>query len=462
MRLSAFQLTDGVARGDLHITGPVNDPDFYGTLRVREAMARSEFVPEALGPFATSVEFREKELAVREERVPAGSGSALARAEFVMDHWTPREFMLEFRADTPPGVPVRYDFPGVSVDGFAFGTITVESDVTAVWVTGDVLVNDCVITLGDLEPEPVEGKPRDIGTFVDMRVTTGKRTEFYWPSQSVPILRSFVDAGERVTIRYNGQAEEFSIVGDVEMRGGEIYYVERNFYVKEGMLSFQENQVKFDPILTARAEIREYTDEEGEIRIYLVIDESPVSQFSPRFESDPPQPEQRIYAILGENLLANGSSGTPDLASAINVLGDVLGQFALVRSFEQSVRKAFRLDLFSIRTQMLQNVLRDRVFGEPYPVTGAGDFGRYLDNTSIFLGKYLGNDLFLEMMLRFQSPDLVAPNTIGSLGGVNIDSEITLEWKTPLFLLEWSLLPKHPEDLFLTDNTLSLSWKFSY
>ncbi len=462
MRLSAFQLTGGVARGDLHITGPVNDPDFYGTLRVREAMARSEFVPEALGPFATSVEFREKELVVREERIPAGPGSALARAEFVMDHWTPREFMLEFRADTAPGVPVRYDFPGVSVDGFAFGTLTVQSDVSAVWVTGDVLVNECVITLASLEPELAKGEAADIGTFVDMRVTTGKRTEFYWPSQSVPILRSFADAGERVTIRYNGQAEEFSIVGDVEMRGGEIYYVERNFYIKEGMLSFQENQVKFDPILTARAEIREYTDEEGEIRIYLVIDESPVSQFSPRFESDPPQPEQRIYAILGENLLADGSTGSPDLASAITVLGDVLGQFALVRSFEQSVRKALGLDLFSIRTQMLQNVLRDRVFGVPYSVTGAGDFGRYLDNTSIFLGKYLGNDLFLEMMLRFQSPDLLAPNTIGGLGGVNIDSEISLEWKTPFFLLEWSLLPKHPEDLFLTDNTLSLSWKFSY
>jgi len=37
-----------------------------------------------------------------------------------------------------------------------------------------------------------------------------------------------------------------------------------------------------------------------------------------------------------------------------------------------------------------------------------------------------------------------------------------LEWETPFFLLEWSIVPQHPENLFVTDNTIGLKWKFSY
>jgi len=29
-------------------------------------------------------------------------------------------------------------------------------------------------------------------------------------------------------------------------------------------------------------------------------------------------------------------------------------------------------------------------------------------------------------------------------------------------LVEWSFGPKHPENLFVSDNSLGLSWKFSY
>jgi hypothetical protein len=87
--------------------------------------------------------------------------------------------------------------------------------------------------------------------------------------------------------------------------------------------------------------------------------------------------------------------------------------------------------------------------------------GKYLDNTTFFLGKYIGNDLFLELLiqLRAQNPYY---HDIRSFGGLEVDSEISIEWKTPFFLLEWEFLPQHPEDLFLTDNTFSFSWEFSF
>ena len=84
-----------------------------------------------------------------------------------------------------------------------------------------------------------------------------------------------------------------------------------------------------------------------------------------------------------------------------------------------------------------------------------------LDNTTLSLGKYLGTDLFLEMVVRFQAADVTESGSYAE-SGVQTEGEINFEWATPFFLLEWSFAPEHPEDLFLTDNSLGLRWSYSY
>jgi translocation and assembly module TamB len=117
------------------------------------------------------------------------------------------------------------------------------------------------------------------------------------------------------------------------------------------------------------------------------------------------------------------------------------------------------LDMFSVRTQIIQNLVAQKVLGTTV---------NPLDNTSVSLGRYLGNDLFLEMLVRLQQPQIpVAVVTSGggllaASTGLQPDLELSLEWATPFFLLDWSFLPKHPETMFLSDNSLSFSWKISY
>ena len=120
------------------------------------------------------------------------------------------------------------------------------------------------------------------------------------------------------------------------------------------------------------------------------------------------------------------------------------------------------LDLFTIRTHVFQNLLREVIQEPAYPLdTGLPSLGKYLDKTSVFLGKYLGTNLFLELLLQFQA---VSPlqQQVREFGAVKIDSELLLEWKTPFFLLEWSFFPKTWKDLFIPDNKFAFSWKLSY
>jgi hypothetical protein len=214
--------------------------------------------------------------------------------------------------------------------------------------------------------------------------------------------------------------------------------------------------------------MRESTTD-GLVRIYLVSDLIPVSKFSPRFESDQGYTNAEILAVLGNNPFGTGSEDAMNIASAVPFTGEILTQIGVVKTVEKTVRDVLQLDLFSVRTHVIQNLLQNVVTPnreqeldlQQQRERNLPTFGRYLDKTSLFLGKYIGSDLFLDFLLQFRAEDIFAREE-DAYGGLVLDAEFVLEWKTPFFLLEWSLMPKHPDELFIFDNVLTFRWRFAF
>jgi hypothetical protein len=152
------------------------------------------------------------------------------------------------------------------------------------------------------------------------------------------------------------------------------------------------------------------------------------------------------------------------LSSAIAMTsGIVLNQFGFFRGFEEAVKDIFRLDLFSIRTQMLENLLVEGIFGpDAQEGSTVTTLSRYLDNTTLFLGKYLNDDIFIEAMVGLRVRNMNLEEEYRREEFV-VDTEISLEWKTPLALLEFSFMPDMT-DLFGKPPifSLALSWGFSF
>jgi hypothetical protein len=129
------------------------------------------------------------------------------------------------------------------------------------------------------------------------------------------------------------------------------------------------------------------------------------------------------------------------------------------------------MDMVSVRTQIIQNLLAQKIFGTTL---------NPLDNTSFSLGKYIGNDLFLEALVMLQTQPVpgstgltsdtrgaglpsIPISTLPAAGiGLTPQIEWSMEWTTPFVTIDWVFQPQHPETLFLTDNALSFSWRFSY
>jgi hypothetical protein len=257
--------------------------------------------------------------------------------------------------------------------------------------------------------------------------------------------------GTGIRITSDEPSQRFTLTGDVRLRGGEIFYLERNFYIREGTLSFKENEVQFNPRISARAEIRDQA-EVGPVTISMIIENAPLTSFSPRFVSTPPLSQLEIYSLLGQ--VPQGEGEQRNLATSVAI--DSLAQFAVIGRLQRQIRGFLGLDMFSMRTQVLQNVVLQVTGNQPNTVDSSYRVGNYFDNSTIFMGKYFGADLFGEAMLSFKYDDKK-----GTWGGMVLEPEIGLEMSNPLFDIRFNMVPLHPENLFMDDVSFSLIWRRS-
>ncbi len=445
-----IEFTEGTGAGALRIAGMLTDPDWFGTIQVRDAAMRFQLSPELVKPINGRLVFNEKTFSLPRVASLAGKARVEAEGTFTLDHWIPRAFELAFYVAQYPGAHIKATFPPVTLDGYATGAVRVRGDPVDTRVEGSITANLCRIALVRQEAEPPSPR-RGAALGIDLKIAVGRSVEFFWPTQNFPVVHTYAKPGEQLAVAVDGESGALSLSGDVEIRGGEIFYFDRNFYLKRGSIRFDDAMGQVDPWINALAEIRERDQNDQEITIYLEANNK-LSQFSPRFYSDPVLADVDLLGLIGGNIVDRFQDSSFGL-SAVMLTSDIVGQFGILSPFERSVRRLLNLDLFSIRTQFLQNILVGKIMGEQ---AGLGSFNP-LDNTTLSLGKYLGTDLFVQALVRFQATDAV-----GSANNIQTEGELNLEWTTPFFLLEWTFAPRHPENLFLSDNSIGLSWKFSY
>ena len=456
--LAPISLQAGTAHGSARVTGPISDPDFWGEITLAGGLAVSPLSPQPVGPFRARLSLDEKQVSIS-GFVPDG-GAALPlslRGTATVERWIPALFSLNLATTGPSGIPISYQFGPLLFDGMAAGAVTVASDRGTVTIDGELEAVSAEVSL--VEIEPVSGLADPLR--VNVAVTTGRSVEFTWPSSQFPVLRLLLVPSEAVQIGYDGRSGSVSVQGDLSVRGGDLLYFDRQFLLREGQIRFTGDESSIDPQLVVRAEARQ-RDPEGEpVRIILEADTT-LSRFGPdtvRLSSDPPQSALVLEALLRDPLARGDGPDDGGAAgmSAAAFSGDLLAQVALLRPVERALREALGVDMVSIRSQFVQNLVLDGFGASAAAGVGPGA-GNPLDNTSLSFGKYLGSDLFLTMLLRLDAPGSQPDDDLPLLS----DIELSLEWATPFFMLEWSFLPRNLNTLFVTDNAISLRWGWSY
>jgi hypothetical protein len=456
-------LTGGYVKASLDIRGSLDDPEFFGMARGTSVGLRvPNFITRDIRPIPFNIVLDGNEIRFGPIPATVGGGAGIVEGWFRFDRWIPNIFSIDIHVPRDTPIPFGFDLTGFLAQGDASGRLQLSMENLVFGISGELYANNTEIGFNTDEINRLEGpdifSQGLLPVTLNLEISTGPTVEFLWPSSDFPILRANPDMGTVVRVSADTQTKLFTLNSDVKIRSGEIFYFERSFYIRQGTLSFHENELQFAPRLTARAESRDRTNE-GPVTISMIVENAPLLSFTARFESNPPLSQMEIFGLLGQNLTGTDvDESTGGIQRAfLNSSSDLLAQFTVVRRLERYVRNFLHLDMFSIRTQLLQNAVFMAAGLRQNPVDRNSGVGNYFDNTTVFFGKYIGADMFIQSMLSFRYDE----NKTTS-GGLNFEPDIGVELQSPLFNIRWDFIPAHPENWYIDDNSITLLWSKSF
>jgi len=441
-----FAVNSGEAVGDFSLGGSPSDPDVNGRLVLTGLTFESSFVRHPVGPVDVPVLLEGHQVRIDPVNVGPPGQVWFVAGIAKLDHLLPEEFQFSVETDALSSIPASYQYSGISATGSVSGLFVVKGNSQGVTLGGRLVLEDTTITLKDTNPSP-EDAALDINA--DLTLITGRRVEFFWPNKTLPLIQTVTAPGQTMQIRANQVASTWSLNGKLALKTGEINYLNRTFLLREGVLVFQEDQSRFDPQVSLRGEWRVQEDV-GPVIVILRADGS-LAKFSPRFESSPYLSPAILQQLVGTSLGPGTDSSSSKSADAALSLASDVGAGFLLTPLEESVKRNLNLDLFTVQTQLLKTTLLKRN-ASPNAVD-------YLDNSRLFFGKYIGDDLFLQGTLAFFQ-GVTDATQVSQV--VEVDPEIEVDLETPFFMLNWTLLLQHPNTYFVSDNAVTLRWNWSY
>ncbi|HZK19443.1 MAG TPA: translocation/assembly module TamB domain-containing protein, partial [Treponemataceae bacterium] len=318
---------------------------------------------------------------------------------------------------------------------------------------------DAVVSSLSFQEEDLPAPDSLFETQIDLLININPKSRVYFPSKQNPVIRGLVGQEKPIYFTMDSASNTYSLSGDLVVRGGEVLYINRTFYIREGKVSLSGNQDDFDPVLSFRAEIRDHDDNGDLVKIILTAIEQRLSQLSPVLTSIPSKSQTELMGLLGQAVLG-------DFASSNSMIGNVLAgaldyglQISVFRGVENALRDFLNFDIFSFRTTFLQNAMV-QAFIPVEDDTNVLSFGNYLDGSTVYIGKYIGDTLYADMML-----EIVYDKTFddkGTMRGLGFKPEIGLEFPSPFATIRWSIAPDVSSDwnLLVPYTSISLSWKY--
>lgn len=469
----------GLVTGSLMIDGPLSNPDYYGSLTANSVELTTFWTTGELFSLKNPViTISENSVTVAPSVVSAVHTSGrrargAVQLEASIEQWGIPHYRIDIlEMSNPISLWIPLIGIDVNVDAMVSGSFSIDGTPTEETLYGDVIVSDALISFG-LPPLPVWVQEKE-RTSINMTLRTGRNVSFIFPNEEAPILRATFADDQAISIAVEAPSMATSFSGELAFRSGEIYYVQKNFYITEGSLRFPPTGTgltdDFMPRISLRARLREFDTDGNRIDIYLVLQESRFDELDPRFESVPMRSTNEILELLGQNIVSMGAdreTGATSVVAVASAATDVISRLGLLQAttislgFSNIIRESLGLDVFTIRTNLLQNILLEALPGVAAD-TGVSPIARYLDNTTMYIGKYLLDDFYLQGMLHFRRDYFGSKNTFLA-SDLRIDTELSVEWTNPLATFSFFTQPEELSvfDLFDTMG-FSITKRFEF
>ncbi|ADY13226.1 hypothetical protein SpiBuddy_1401 [Sphaerochaeta globosa str. Buddy] len=444
-----FSFLDGVAQGELYLAKTADGLRPYGQLWVDSARMQLFWLPQDIITMKNISASSDGSRAIT-PRIPFFSTNTVTGKTIEGYGWLGASFdglrfeNYEIHAESGDQmVFIWLPMQGFDADikTYAGGTFNLFGVGFETWLDGKVMIQDSTMTLG-IKDLPSWYIANNLTT-TEFEVVTGKNVSFSYPNTQNPFIKATITENQNISFLYDHITDEFIADGTLSFRSGEIYYFQKNFFITEGSLALHtdaltgKNQIQ--PTINLRAKMTDFDAQGERIDIFLVLRDSGLSNLNPQFESIPAKDINEILEILGQSILPTGAYGEVNLYSVVSLAAaatDVAERLGYIDASQttaltESIRISLGLDMFSIRSNILQNILFDALPGSN--IGGVlTPLARYLNNTSIFMGKYVGRQFFLQALVHLSAMESSRVKRSFISPDLSLDLELSLDWVNPL------------------------------
>jgi len=451
--LPIIRVESGTARGAFKIS-KIIDPAIDGAFELDNFyLSVPDFLSSPIGPVTEPLYFTGRTMELSQSAVSCGEGVARVSLESSLHGGIPDDVRISVRTSDEGLVPVAARLLGLDIKGLAKADLVIEANKDRSKINGAITMTagDIVLTTGVTKLKGSKFKPSNFSGSLDLAVS--KSVKLYFPDKQVPVIYGQADPSSRLQVAFDQSRGEYSLKGNVMLRGGSLFYIQRNFYLKQATIGFDEDAYQFDPKISLEAETRTNSDS-GLVVVTLRAVDSSLFKLALTLESVPSLSESTIQQLLGQQLIGGTGEGAVDLGRVLVENSDLIPTLNVASIFERNLQELLGLDLFVVRSQVFQRWLYD--LSGLYALSGLiteTTLADYLEGTAIVGGKYIGDKLFFQAMLTMVSDPLASTSSL------SLNSDISLEWKAPHFTLNWSIQPENLDSLFIEDQSFSFSWR---
>ena len=454
----------GIATGGFVLTGSLSDPKFYGQIDIPDAEFNfPNFFKKRAYSRLISMTLDGSQFYTEPTRCDLQNQPLDVTVSIQMDRFALESLEVRVQTIGNDYVPLNLNLSEMHIKGDFLADLAIVLENDTLGVSGELTAKNANAEFGATRLNeiisgfaPADDNDDDDGlpVDVDLRIRSAQRVQISYST----FLRAVVVPGTEIDVSYSSDDKRLLLDGDVPIRSGEIVFMNSSFYIKEGEIHFKNTDESFDPSVSVLAECKTRDENSEPVTITLQVDKQRLSQLKPRLSSSPARSEREIMEILG-GLITSNSNNAAYLALAT---GDYALQSVLIRRLENALRDFFKFDIFSVRTMVVQNAVKQSVNRNS---SGSDNLaGNYLDGTTVYIGKYFGEALFADAMLRLNYDK----NRIGNgytYDGISFRPELGFELASPFAKIRWSVSPDLESilNMKIVENTaLTLSWKFSF
>ncbi|MCQ2577371.1 MAG: translocation/assembly module TamB domain-containing protein [Treponema sp.] len=454
----AIHVYSGIVNGSINISGDLDNPEFTGACSVTKPEASlTKVIPDKISTEKTMITLYQNEITVVENTYKVKkSHNLIAGCKIFMNKWNLDHIEGKVYTKGKESVPVTLDMNVAVVEGYAQVDLDLVFEKKILDVTGNVFAENAEARFNINMINRTKTKPPVI-TNCNVDVVLGSHAKL-----SVdPILRCVFVPETSFNVVYDGEVENLMLNGKFLLKSGDVSYLNRSFYIKEGEIQFTNNEISglMNPLVTIRAETRERDEKGDSIRIVFSAQNQYLQDLNPRFSSIPARSENEIMSLLGQIVIGDSTN----VRDFIFTASDYAISSTIGRKFENTLRDLMNFDIFSVRTNVLKNALSIGTDTEKNSIKNYS-FGNFFDNSTVYIGKYLGSSLYFDAMMHVSYNERVLSENFFR-SGLLFQPELGFEMESPFGNIRWNIAPNLEalmKKQFVPDSSLTLSWKFNF